>query len=186
VLAKDPVGRVREARAEIEFARDREEMTGVLEAERCAGRMPERVTHNDTKINNVLFDLDSGEAVTVVDLDTVMPGVALYDFGDLVRTCVSPAAGDERDLEKVAFRPEIYEALVEGFTGAVGSLLTEAEHDLLFFSGKLITFETGLRFLADFLSGDTYFRTSRPGQNLDRARTKFELLRRLEEVDPGP
>jgi Ser/Thr protein kinase RdoA (MazF antagonist) len=155
-------------------------MTGVLEAARAAGEMPVRVTHNDTKINNVLFDAQSGEAVTIVDLDTVMPGVALYDFGDLVRTGVCPAAGDERDLGQVTVRPEIYQALVEGYTEATGDLLTETERDLMLFSGKLITFETGLRFLTDYLRGDRYFRTTRPGQNLDRARMKFELVRRLE------
>jgi len=179
-LVEDPLGRAREVREEAAFARDREEMTGVLEAARGAGEMPVRVTHNDTKINNVLFDLDTSEGVAVVDLDTVMPGVALYDFGDLVRTCVCPAAGDERDLSKVIFRPEIYEALVEGFIASAGTLLTETEREMMLFSGKLITFETGLRFLTDYLRGDVYFRTSRDRQNLDRARMKFALVRCLE------
>ncbi len=182
---EDPLGRAREVRVEAAFARDREEITGVLEAAREAGEMPVRVTHNDTKINNVLFDEATGEGVTVVDLDTVMPGVALYDFGDLVRTCVCPAAGDERDLTKVTVRPEIYDALVEGYTLAMGDLLTDTERRLMFFSATLITFETGLRFLTDYLRGDRYFRTSRARQNLDRARMKFELVRRLEQVDPS-
>jgi len=184
-LRENSVGRAREVRTEVNFALDREEITGVLEAARAAGKMPERVTHNDTKINNVLFDKQTGEGICVIDLDTVMPGLALYDFGDLVRTSVSPVAQDERDLERVIFRPEIYEALVEGYTQAMGDLLTETEHELLFISGKLITFEIGLRFLTDFLRGDTYFRTSRERQNLDRARVQFEVVKKLEACDLG-
>lgn len=171
-IEADPCNRAREARAEIEFALRHKAICDRL----IAAQLPERVTHNDTKFNNVLLDDASGKAVCVVDLDTVMPGVALYDFGDMVRTTTSPALEDERDLTKVEMQFPMYEALVRGYLETAGGFLTGAEKALLAFSGKLITFEIGIRFLADYLSGDTYFKVHRAGHNLDRTRTQFRLV----------
>jgi len=176
----DAAGRVRAAGPEIEFALARESLGHVLTDAYAAGEMPERVTHNDTKINNVLFDARSGEGICVIDLDTVMPGLALYDFGGLVRTCVSPAAEDERDLSKIVVSREIHEALVDGYLAEMGDALTDAERDLLPRAGAVHTFEDGIRFLTDHLEGDRYYRVHREGQNLDRARAQFRLLERLE------
>ena len=143
--------------------------------------MPLRITHNDTKINNVMIDEETDEAVCVIDLDTVMPGLALYDFGDMVRSATSPAAEDETDLSKVQMRMPFFEALAEGYLDAAGSFLTEAEVENLPFSGKLITLEIGIRFLTDFLEGDVYFKTQRDAHNLDRCRTQLKLVERIEE-----
>ena len=147
---------------------------------RDEGVLPVRITHNDTKINNVMMDVETDEAVCVIDLDTVMPGLSLYDFGDLVRTAVSPVAEDERDLDKVCMRMPMFEALAEGYIDAC-DCLCEAEIDNLAFAGILISLETGIRFLTDHLEGDCYFRTTREGHNLDRARTQFRLVKLLEQ-----
>jgi len=162
---------------EIEFALKRQGTAAVL----LNAGLPERVTHNDTKVNNVLLDSTTGEALCVIDLDTVMPGLALYDFGDLVRTAASPAAEDERDLSQVSLRLPVFEALLRGYWEEASAFLTSAERRHLVVSGQLITFETGLRFLTDFLQGDTYFKVHRPLQNLDRCRTQFRLLECLEQ-----
>ena len=180
-IEADAGNRAVEARAEIEFALRRAAMTGVL----LDAQLPERVTHNDTKFNNVLFDEATGEGICVVDLDTLMPGLALYDFGDMVRTTTSPAREDERDLRQVALQFPLFEALVRGYLAAAGGFLTPAEKRLLAFSGKLITFEIGLRFLTDFLAGDTYFKVHRPGHNLDRCRTQFKLVESIEQQEPA-
>lgn len=177
-------GRGREAAPEITFALAREETTGVLLDAGLRGEIPERITHNDTKINNVLFDDATGEAICVIDLDTVMPGLGLHDFGDMVRTSTCTAREDERDLDRVEAQPDLFAALVEGYVSAMGPYLTRTEKDLLAFSGRVITFEVGLRFLADHLQGDVYFKTDRPGHNLDRCRAQFALLRSLEAQDP--
>jgi aminoglycoside phosphotransferase (APT) family kinase protein len=145
--------------------------------------LPERVTHNDTKFSNVLLDDATGEGICVVDLDTVMPGLALYDFGDMVRTTTSPAMEDERDLSRVTMQFEMFEALVRGYLQSAGGFLTKAEKQYLAFSGKLITFEQGIRFLADYLAGDTYYKVQREGQNLDRCRTQFKLIESIEEQE---
>ncbi|MFO1492549.1 MAG: phosphotransferase [Kiritimatiellia bacterium] len=147
----------------------------------AAGRIPERVTHNDTKLNNVLIDDATGEGLCVIDLDTCMPGSALYDFGDLVRTSTSPAAEDERDLSKVRFQEDCFEALARGYLGAAGDFLAPAEREHLAFAGKLITMEIGMRFLADHLDGDVYFKTARPAHNLDRCRTQIRLAMSIEQ-----
>ena len=131
----------------------------------------------------MLLDDATGESLCVVDLDTVMPGLALYDFGDMVRTTTSPAAEDERDLSKVTMQFPMFEALVRGYLSAAGRFLTEAEKKFLAFSGKLITFETGIRFLADYLNGDTYFKIHREGHNLDRCRTQFKLVESIEREE---
>ena len=141
--------------------------------------LPERVTHNDTKLNNVMLDDTTGEGICVIDLDTVMPGLALYDFGDMVRTTTSPAKEDERDLSKVIMQFPMFEALVRGYLSTAAEFLTRAEKKLLPVSGKLITFEIGLRFLTDYLAGDTYFKVHREGHNLDRCRTQFRLVQSM-------
>ena len=178
-IAADAAGRARLAGREIEFALARKSMAGVL----LDANLPERVTHNDTKFSNVLLDDVTGEGICVVDLDTVMPGLALYDFGDMVRTTTSPAMEDERDLSKVTMQFAMFEALVRGYLQAAGGFLTKAEKQHLAFSGKLITFEQGIRFLTDYLAGDTYYKVQREGQNLDRCRTQFKLIKSIEEQE---
>jgi Ser/Thr protein kinase RdoA (MazF antagonist) len=143
--------------------------------------LPERVTHNDTKLNNVLLDDVTGHGLCVIDLDTVMPGLVLYDFGDLVRTAASSAREDELNLAAVRLELPLFEALVRGYLAATHGFLTAAEKRYLAFAGRLITFETGLRFLTDFLAGDVYFKVHRDGHNLDRSRTQFRLVESLEE-----
>lgn len=178
-MEADVANRAKLAKAEIEFALERKAIASTL----LEANLPERVTHNDTKFNNVMLDDATGEAICVVDLDTVMPGLALYDFGDMVRTTTSPAMEDERDLAKVRMQFPMFEALVRGYLAAAAEFLTPAEKRLLAFSGKLITFEIGLRFLTDFLSGDTYFKVHREGHNLDRCRTQFRLVESIEQQE---
>lgn len=175
----DVVHRASMAKAEIKFALARQSMVSTL----IDANLPERVTHNDTKFNNVLLDDVSGEGICVIDLDTVMPGLVAYDFGDMVRTTTSSAAEDERDLSRVSMEFPLYEALVRGYLDSAGDFLTKAERRSLAFSGKLITFEIGIRFLTDYLAGDTYFKIHRDGQNLDRCRTQFKLLVSIEQQE---
>ena len=175
-VTTDAVNRAIQAAPEIAFAFARQSIAGTL----LNANLPERVTHNDTKFNNVLLDDQTGEGLCVIDLDTVMPGLALYDFGDMVRTATSPAAEDEQDLSRVTMRMPIFESLARGYLAAAGSFLTAAEKRYLAFSGKLITYEIGIRFLTDYLAGDTYFKTHRPGHNLDRCRTQFQLVQSIE------
>lgn len=175
----DAANRAAQARPEIEFALAHQSISSVL----LDANLPERVTHNDTKINNILLDNATGEGLCVIDLDTVMPGLALYDFGDMVRTATSPAAEDEQDLSKVTMQFPMFEALVRGYLSTAGNMLTRAERQYLAFSGKLITFEIGLRFLTDYLVGDAYFKVHRPDHNLDRARTQFALVRSIEQQE---
>ncbi len=179
-IAADVKGRAALAKPEIEFALAHQSITGVLIEASLRADLPERITHNDTKFNNVLLDDATGESLCVVDLDTVMPGLVLYDFGDMVRTTTSPAAEDEQDLSKVTMQFPLYEALVRGYLSAAGEFLTETEKKFLAFSGKLITFEIGIRFLADYLVGDTYFKIHRENHNLDRCRTQFKLVQSIE------
>ncbi|MGB8259140.1 MAG: aminoglycoside phosphotransferase family protein [Terracidiphilus sp.] len=175
-IAADTVNRAAGARAEIDFALSRKPMARVL----LDAGLPERITHNDTKINNVLLDDLTGEGICVIDLDTVMPGLAPYDFGDLARTALCQAAEDERDLSKVEMEFELFEALLRGFLDTTSEFLTRDEKRLLPFSCRLITFNIGVRFLTDHLAGDTYFKIHREGQNLDRARTQFKLVESIE------
>ncbi len=178
-IALDVAGRATLANQEIEFAFARKSIaSGLLDS-----NLPERVTHNDTKFNNVMLDDATGEGVCVIDLDTVMPGLALYDFGDMVRTTTSPAMEDERDLSKVTMQFPMFEALVRGYLTSAGRFLTNAEKQCLAFSGKLITFEIGIRFLTDYLVGDTYFKVHRSGHNLDRCRTQFKLVESIEKQE---
>ena len=178
-IAGDAANRAVGAQPEIDFALRRQPITGHL----LAAGLPERVTHNDTKFNNIMLDDVTGEGLCVLDLDTVMPGLALYDFGDMVRTATSPAAEDERDLSKVGMQLPMYEALVTGYLATAGDFLTPAEKANLAFSGKLITFEIGIRFLTDYLEGDHYFKVHRAGHNLDRCRTQFKLVESIERQE---
>lgn len=182
-ITNDSADRVSQVKAEIDFIKKRESWLGCLIDLQNRGELPVRVTHNDTKINNVMIDTQTDEAVCVIDLDTVMPGLALYDFGDLVRTATSPAAEDECDLSKVQMRMEMFESLVEGYLESAADFLTETEVAHLVFAGKLISIEVAIRFLTDFLSGDVYFKTTRPGQNLDRCRTQLKLVESIEEQE---
>jgi hypothetical protein len=179
-LKVDVKGRAASAKAEIDFVQRHRHIAPVLLDLLAKGEIPERITHNDTKINNVMLDDESGEGVCVIDLDTVMPGLSAYDFGDLVRTSVSPAAEDERDLSKVALRMDVFEALIKGFLEGYNGHLGKRETELLPFAGALITFEIGLRFLTDHLDGDKYFKIHRDNHNLDRCRTQFRLVELIE------
>jgi Ser/Thr protein kinase RdoA (MazF antagonist) len=172
-------GRAILANPEIEFALAHKSITsGLLDL-----GLPERVTHNDTKFNNVMLDDATGEGICVIDLDTVMPGLALYDFGDMVRTTTSPAQEDEQDLSKVTMQFPMFEALVRGYLASAGDFLTGAEKECLTLAGKLITLEIGIRFLTDYLAGDTYFKVHRSDQNLDRCRTQFKLVESIEKQE---
>jgi hypothetical protein len=175
----DAANRAKSAKPEIEFALRHKAMTSVL----LDAHLPERVTHNDTKFNNVMLDDATGEGICVVDLDTLMPGLALYDFGDMVRTTTSPAKEDERDLAKVKMQMPMFEALARGYLASAGGFLTKTEKQFLPFSGRLITFEIGIRFLTDFLAGDTYFKVHRGGHNLDRCRAQFKLVESIEQQE---
>ena len=178
----DPVGRKGEVQSELEFAFQRESEAGRLLDLVCAGHIPERVTHNDTKLNNVMLDDATGEGICVIDLDTVMPGLSLYDFGDLVRSATNTAVEDETDPSKIDVSLPVFEAIVRGYVAGAGDILTEAEWENLVFAGKLMTYEVGIRFLADYLQGDIYFKIRHPRQNLDRARNQFRLVNRMETL----
>ncbi len=178
-IKADLAGRAVLCKPEIDFALAHKSITSVL----LDANLPERVTHNDTKFNNVMLDDATGEGICVIDLDTVMPGLALYDFGDMVRTTTSPAKEDERDLSKVTMQFPMFEALVRGYLSTAGEFLTPAEKKHLAFAGKLITFEIGIRFLTDFLAGDVYFKVHREGHNLDRCRTQFKLVESIEQQE---
>ena len=176
-------GRLAGVAEEVEFVRRREPLVRHLIELADAGKIPMRVTHNDTKINNVMIDAETDEAVCVIDLDTVMPGLVLYDFGDLVRSATSPAAEDERDLSRVEMRMPVFEALVEGYLESAGNFINDTEAEHLAFAGKLMTLEVGIRFLTDHLEGDVYFKTHHAGHNLDRCRTQLKLVERIEEQE---
>lgn len=178
-IVADSANRAKLCKAEIEFALAHQPICSAL----LDANLPERVTHNDTKFNNVMLDDATGEGICVIDLDTVMPGLALYDFGDMVRTTTSPAKEDEKDLSKVKMQFPMFEALARGYLSTAAEFLTPAEKRFLAFSGKLITFEIGLRFLTDYLSGDVYFKVHREGHNLDRCRTQFKLVESIEQQE---
>ncbi len=179
-VEKDACNRAKSAEKEIEFVLAREGVVSKLIDLNKAGLIPERVTHNDTKLNNVLLDDATGEGLCVIDLDTVMPGLALYDFGDMVRTGTNSAAEDECDLSKVTSNPAMFAALAEGYLSEAAAFLNDKEVEMMPFSGILITLEIGVRFLTDYLQGDVYFKTSRETHNLDRCRTQFKLVESLE------
>ncbi len=183
VAAADPQGWLASATSEWGFILERERMSDVLLNLQAEGRIPERVTHNDTKLNNVMIDDATETGICVIDLDTVMPGLALYDFGDMVRTATSPATEDEKDLSKVRMQMPMFQALVRGYLSTAGRFLNDEEKSHLAFSGKLIALETGVRFLTDHLEGDVYFKTKHPGHNLDRCRTQLALVKSIEEQE---
>ena len=179
-IAADSHGRAAAAQEEIAFALSREHSVDVLLELHASGQVPERITHNDTKLNNVMLDDATGRGVCVIDLDTVMPGLALYDFGDMVRSATNTVAEDERDLSRVQMSLPVFAALVEGYLASAREFLNPAEIAHLAFSAELITLEIGMRFLTDFLEGDVYFKTRRTHHNLDRCRCQFALLRSME------
>ena len=173
--------RARLCREEIEFVLAREDDCGVLMKQLEEGILPLRVTHNDTKLNNILFDKNTGEGLCIIDLDTIMPGLAANDFGDSIRFGASTAEEDEKDLNKVHFDIELYRIYVKGYLEMAKDVLTPAENASLPWGARLMTLECGMRFLADFLQGDVYFKTTYPEHNLVRARTQFRLVKEMEE-----
>jgi Ser/Thr protein kinase RdoA (MazF antagonist) len=183
VVKADAANRAKNAGNEIEFVFENAAICHILFDLVKHGEIPVRIAHNDAKINNVMFDTRTNKGVYVIDLDTVMPGLSVYDFGDLVRTATCPAAEDERDLSKVAVDTQLFEALAQGFVEEAGQFLTPAEKQHLVFGGKLITFEQMIRFLTDYLAGDIYYKVHREGHNLDRTRTQMKLVQSILEQE---
>lgn len=180
-LEADIQDRAKECKDEIEFVIQRRNDCSKLVNLIESGELPIRVTHNDTKLNNVMFDEDTDDAICVIDLDTVMPGLALYDFGDSIRFGANTCAEDEKDVSKVAINLDYFEAYARGFLSEAGKSFNQCEIDNLAFSAKLMTFECGMRFLTDYLNGDTYFKIHYPQHNLDRARNQFALVKDMED-----
>ena len=183
-LAADKFGRAKDCKAEIEFILSHEATYGTAMAGLADGTLPLRVTHNDTKLNNILMDAKTDEARAVIDLDTVMPGSMIFDFGDSIRFGASTAAEDERALDKVHFSLELFRAYAEGFCSAVKQSITPRETELLPYGAYLMTIECGMRFLTDYLAGDTYFATKYEGHNLVRTRTQLKLAGEMEKAFP--
>ena len=181
-LAADALGRAKDIAPEVAFIHAREKDCHTLLDLLAAGEIPLRVTHNDTKINNVLIDAATGKGICVIDLDTVMPGLSAYDFGDSIRTGANDCAEDEPDQSKVHFDLHLYEVFAKGYLFSSFFFISSAEKKSLAWGAKLMTLECGIRFLTDYLEGDHYFHTARPDHNLDRARTQFTLVRQMEEV----
>jgi Ser/Thr protein kinase RdoA (MazF antagonist) len=181
VLKKDPLGRAESVQKEIDFVLKREKEAGTLVDLLAEGKLPLGVTHNDTKLNNVLLDRDTRSALCVIYLDTVMPGLSLYDYGDSIRFGASTGAEDEKDLSKVNFDIELYTRYTRGFLEGAQGGLTKAELEYLPWGAKLMTLECGIRFLTDYLDGDHYFHIRYPKQNLDRCRTQFKLVQDMEQ-----
>ena len=181
VLQVDIHGRVKDVSDEITFLLERADDMAVLVNAQEQGTLPERVTHNDTKFNNVMIDVETGKGICVIDLDTVMPGLSLYDFGDAIRSITNTGEEDEPDLTKVHFNLDYFRHFTEGFASATCDILTEKEIEYLPFSAKLITMEIGMRFLTDYLDGDNYFKIHYPKHNVDRCRTQFRLVEEMEE-----
>ena len=179
VLLANPYNRAKNAKPEIEFVLQYAYILDELSQLVSKGLVPIRTTHNDAKINNVIFDADTGESLCIIDLDTVMPGAILYDFGDMVRTYTCPAPEDEKDLSKVELKTDLFESLVRGFLEETAEFIAAAERRYLLFGGKAITFEQAVRFLTDYLRGDVYYRTSYSEHNLDRCRTQLKLMQSI-------
>ena len=179
-LEADAFDRAKDCKEEIDFILSHENTYGLAMESLKDGSLPLRVTHNDTKLNNILMDAKTGEARAVIDLDTIMPGSMLFDFGDSIRFGASTAAEDEKDLNKVHFDINLFKAYAEGYCGAVKSSITKREAELLPYGSYLMTIECGMRFLADYLSGDTYFATKYEGHNLVRCRTQIRLASEME------
>lgn len=184
VLAADPMGRAASAAPEIAFVQARKADCSVAMQALREGKLPLRVTHNDTKLNNILFDAATGKGLCVIDLDTTMPGLSINDFGDAIRFGASTAAEDETDLSKVNFDLTLFEIFTRGFLSGAEGALTDAELEYLPWGARLMTLECGIRFLTDYLDGDNYFRIARPEHNLDRCRTQFKLVADMEAQFP--
>ena len=180
-VAEDICGRAGRVQEEIRFVMDRAADMGVAKEMLAAGRLPLRVTHNDTKLNNIMIDDATGEALCIIDLDTIMPGLSIFDFGDSIRFGANTAEEDETDLSKVSLSLPLYETYTRGFLEGCGGSLTEQEKQMLPMGAKLMTLECGMRFLTDFLQGDTYFKIHREDHNLDRTRTQFGLVADMEK-----
>ena len=182
-ILNDKAGRVKDVRPEISFMLEREAGASLLQQMQRAGELPLRVTHNDTKLNNVMLDEKTREPLCILDLDTVMPGLAANDFGDSIRFGASTAAEDETDLTQVHLDMNLYRAYAEGFLNACGDKLTEKEKETLPDGARIITLENAVRFLTDYLNGDTYYHIERPEHNLDRTRTQMVLVEEMENND---
>jgi hypothetical protein len=180
-LDQDKFDRAQNVKPEIKFALERKADASILVNLLREHKLPLRVTHNDTKLNNVMIDNITGEGICVIDLDTVMPGLSLYDFGDSIRFGANPALEDEKDLSKVFMDLDLFELYSKGFLEEAGKSLTPTEIEYLSFSAKIMTLECGIRFLTDYLNGDTYFKIHREGHNLDRCRTQFKLVSDMED-----
>ena len=178
-LQADPCNLAVEVKPEIDFILENDSIFDVLTPLIEQGQVPVRITHNDTKINNIIFDARTDETLCVIDLDTVMPGIILNDFGDMVRTATCGAEEDETDLSKVSMQINVFEKLAQGFIEGTAEFLKPTEKQYLTFAGKLITFEQSIRFLNDYLAGDVYYKTSRPRHNLDRCRTQIKLVQSI-------
>jgi Ser/Thr protein kinase RdoA (MazF antagonist) len=184
-VEKDVKNRARTAKTEIEFVERRAKEMSVLIDLLDKEELSQRITHNDTKFNNVMIDDETGEGICIIDLDTVMPGLSLYDFGDSIRYGANPATEDEQDLSKVYMDLDLYENFTRGYLEAARDFLTPTEAAHLAFSARLMTLECGMRFLSDYLDGDVYFEIHREGHNLDRCRTQFKMVQDMEEkIDP--
>lgn len=179
-IAEDKMGRLSEVKAEVEYSLSWLSKASAITDALESGRIPTRVTHNDTKLNNVMIDDESGKGICVIDLDTVMPGSLLYDFGDSIRFGTNPAAEDEPDLSKVYMDIELFEAYTDGFLSELKTSITKEEAELLPMSAIIMTLECGIRFLTDYLEGDTYFRIHYEKQNLNRTRTQLKLVKDMD------
>ena len=182
-VRRDAAGRAKELSDEIAFFEKRADMMRLIVDGLATGELPVRVTHNDTKMNNVLLDEESGEAICVIDLDTVMPGSALYDYGDAVRFGACTASEEETDLDQIKVNMELFEAFTRGFLETVGDRLTETEIALMPVGAKMMACELSMRFLTDYLDGDVYFKTKYPTHNLVRAHAQMQLLRDMEQKE---
>ena len=179
-LAEDKMGRAKDVQAEIDFVLAHECKADAITSKLESGEIPYRVTHNDTKLNNILIDNATGKAKCVIDLDTVMPGAAAYDFGDSIRFGASTGAEDETDLSKISVDVHLFEVFAKGYLSTANKFLTPAEKDSLVTGAYLMTLECGVRFLTDYLNGDVYFKIHRENHNLDRCRTQFKLVSDME------
>lgn len=180
-LEADKFNRAKDVKKEIEFALNREKITHTIVDLLASGKMPSRVTHNDTKLNNVLIDTRTDKAVSVIDLDTMMPGSICYDFGDSIRFGCNPCLEDTPETEKVIFNMPLFETYTKGYLSVFGDTITDIERKNLPMGAILMTYECGIRFLTDYLDGDVYFRKTREGQNIDRTRTQFKLVSDMEK-----
>lgn len=180
-LEADKFNRAKDVKKEIEFALEREKITHTIVDLLASGKMPSRVTHNDTKLNNVLIDTRTDKAVSVIDLDTMMPGSICYDFGDSIRFGCNPCLEDTPETEKVIFNMPLFETYTKGYLSVFGDTITDIERKNLPMGAILMTYECGIRFLTDYLDGDVYFRKTREGQNIDRTRTQFKLVSDMEK-----